>query len=229
VTGRPRAVLFDLDDTLLDRRGTIDRYLAEHATRAALHPEMSAKYRLRFHEIDACGSTQRIALFDQLSREFPDLGTFDALWQDYRERVWTCCQFMDGAIDVLDWCRREGLASAIVTNGSPDTQRPKLRSLNLIERVDAIFISEEEGISKPDARLFHRAAERLRVRPDECIFVGDNPVADIDGARRAGMRPIWFQRNLPWPIELPAPAEVITVLTELRDRLVLRADGVSLA
>ena len=160
-----RAVLFDLDDTLPDRRRTLERSLAQHAGRAALSDEASATYRRRFLELDDGGSINRLVLFDLLSRELPSIGTFETLWQDYRTHVWTCCQIMDGATNVLDWCRSVGLRRAIITNGSPDTQWPKVHSLGLADRVDAVLISEVEGISKPQPALFHRAAERLGVCP----------------------------------------------------------------
>ena len=211
------AILFDLDDTLLDRRRSLDRYLAGHATRLALSSASASAYRARFHELDGCGYTSRATLFQQLSLEFPDAGDVDALALDYREHAWRASHLMDGASEALDWCRRIGLACGVVTNGASATQRAKLHSLGIVERVDAVLISEEEGFAKPATEVFHRAASRLGVRPNQCAFVGDNPHTDVDGSHRAGMVAVWFRRELPWPAELPAPSRSIDSLVALRD------------
>ena len=65
--------------------------------------------------------------------------------------------------------------------------------------MDAILISEAEGLRKPDAAIFCRAAERVGARPGECLFVGDNPEADIFGAHAAGMKTAWFNPGAVWP------------------------------
>src|SRR6185503_3127202 len=112
-------------------------------------------------------------------------------------------------------CRRSGLACAIVTNGSSAMQRAKLEALALSDLVDLAIVSDEEGIAKPETELFHRVAARLGVRPEACAFVGDNPHNDVDGARRAGMVAVWFQRELPWPVEVPPASITIAKLSAL--------------
>lgn len=209
------AVLFDLDDTLLDRRRTLDHYLADHALRAGLPAHIAATYRTRFYELDGCGYAPRASVFGQLCVEFPSLPPADTLIADYREHAFRRCEFTEGATDVLAWCSRAGLARAIVTNGSSAMQRAKLEALALADLVDLAVVSGEEGIHKPETELFHRVAARLGAKPEECAFVGDNPQNDVDGARRAGMTAVWFQRELPWPSELPAPSLVITNLAAL--------------
>jgi putative hydrolase of the HAD superfamily len=89
-------------------------------------------------------------------------------------------------------------------------------ALRLNELVDAVLISEAEGLRKPDARLFHRAAEGLGMQPQDCLFVGDNPSADILGAHDAGMETAWFRRNQTWPSHLrPNPGPTIERLSEM--------------
>jgi putative hydrolase of the HAD superfamily len=57
--------------------------------------------------------------------------------------------------------------------------------------VDTILISDAEGVSKRDPRIFHRALERLDISPTRSVFVGDHPEVDVAGARAAGMQAIW--------------------------------------
>jgi putative hydrolase of the HAD superfamily len=58
--------------------------------------------------------------------------------------------------------------------------------------------------------------EAAGVAPEHAVHVGDDPEADVEGARRAGIRPIWVNRHRSrWPAQLPAPAHSVATLTEL--------------
>jgi len=216
---RHAAVLFDLDETLLDRRASVERYLLGHARRASLDPDLAVAYQARFWALDENGHRARADLFAQLGAEFPMVGSHQDLLADFIQHGFATCEWIDGAEAVLGSCRTMGFRTGIITNGPSGMQRSKLRALGLDDRVDTILVSEEEGVSKPSSEIFHRAAERLGVRPEQCVFVGDNPLADVDGARRAGMLDVWIQREFPWPPDLVAATHSITALTTLMDLL----------
>ena len=219
------AILFDLDDTLLDRRRTVERYLADHAARMRLSSDVASAYRALFHEIDENGHASRASVFDRLGAEFPTVGSADALLKDFLEYGFATCDWVEGATHLLAWCRSSGLRSGIITNGSSAMQRAKLRALDLAALVDVILVSEEEGVSKPAAEIFHRAASRLGVRPDECVFIGDNPMADVDGSRRAGMMDVWVRRGFEWPSGLAPASRSIATLADLPRLLELSANS----
>jgi putative hydrolase of the HAD superfamily len=64
--------------------------------------------------------------------------------------------------------------------------------------------------------MFEAVCRELSVQPSEALFVGDSPVADIEGARRAGLHAAWInRRDLAWPSHLPPPAVRVDSLTEL--------------
>jgi putative hydrolase of the HAD superfamily len=65
---------------------------------------------------------------------------------------------------------------------------PEMEMLNLTPFFKITVLSSRIGIKKPDARLFHIAMERMRVRPEESVYIGDNPQKDMEGAKKAGMR-----------------------------------------
>jgi putative hydrolase of the HAD superfamily len=72
-------------------------------------------------------------------------------------------------------------------------------------------------VAKPDPRIFLVAAERLGVLPEQILHVGDDPAMDMAGARDAGLRTAWINRDSqPWPDELGAPPEL-----DLRDMTAL--------
>lgn len=82
--------------------------------------------------------------------------------------------------------------------------------------VDEVLISAKEKVKKPDREIFVRAAERLGVRVEESIFVGDNPQTDIVGAYEAGMQTVWLKRYLAWPEYLAVvPDYTVSALAEL--------------
>jgi putative hydrolase of the HAD superfamily len=89
-----------------------------------------------------------------------------------------------------------GLASewrlAIVTNGPAAIQRRKVSALGLASMVDAVVYAAEcgTGEGKPAPEPFAIAARKLGLPPSRCVFVGDHPVCDVFGARRAGMRTV---------------------------------------
>ena len=86
--------------------------------------------------------------------------------------------------------------------------------------LDAIVCSEELLCYKPHRTCFEAICDALGVVPGDAVFVGDSPVTDIEGSRRAGLTPVWInRRHLDWPAEFNAPATTIESLDELVDLL----------
>jgi putative hydrolase of the HAD superfamily len=131
-------------------------------------------------------------LFGGLTTRF-DLPTdlADRLLTDYRARFPGACRLFPDVLKTLSSMRASGLKIGLITNGSFRMQSRKLESVALGSAFDTVLISDAEGISKPDVRIFLRALERLEVEPAAAAFVGDSPEVDIAGARAAGMRAIW--------------------------------------
>ncbi len=106
---------------------------------------------------------------------------------------------------------------ALVTNGAPDLQREKIAASGLAGYFDAIVVSGELGIGKPDQRIFAHALELVGARPEAAVMVGDSLTRDVVGAQRAGMRAIWInrgERRIPEGVRI-VPDGTITELGEL--------------
>lgn len=99
--------------------------------------------------------------------------------------------------DVEDNLRslRENYRLVLVTNGTPDLQREKIQGANLARFFDAILISGEVGVGKPDCRIFELALEELAASPSETVMIGDSLSRDILGAQHAGLKGIWLNRS----------------------------------
>jgi putative hydrolase of the HAD superfamily len=98
-------------------------------------------------------------------------------------------------------------------------QRRKIAALGLATTFDEILVSEEEGVRKPDAEIFRRAVQRCGVAAHEAVFVGDHPVADVEGAHLAGLIAVW--KFVPY---WPAAVTGAPVIHELSAVLALCAE-----
>jgi putative hydrolase of the HAD superfamily len=202
-------VLIDLDDTLFDHH---------RATRAALSSIHGRDRRLStwsFDELErqhrelletlhlsvlagrASIDEARIERFRRLlSAASPEDGGSgaEALAMHYRHAYLAASHPVAGARDLLAAIRdRDGLV-VIVTNNQVQEQRQKLHQLDLSPFVSLLVTSEETGSCKPDARIFHAALERAGAGTDEAVMFGDSWMTDIEGALRAGVRAVWFNR-----------------------------------
>jgi putative hydrolase of the HAD superfamily len=64
--------------------------------------------------------------------------------------------------------------------------------LGILDLFFCIVDSSHVGVLKPDPRIFQAALDRMRLRPDQAVFVGDNPGRDMEGAKRLGMPHVWL-------------------------------------
>jgi HAD superfamily hydrolase (TIGR01509 family) len=125
---------------------------------------------------------------------------------------------------VLEALRSAGYRMGLVSNtpwGTPDYLWEKqVERFGLTEFFEVRLFSSGIGFRKPDPRIFRTALRVLGVRPEGALFVGDEPQADIEGARRAGLATVWLVRGRPPPKVHGAPADLwATSLTDLLERL----------
>lgn len=84
------------------------------------------------------------------------------------------------------------------TGRAPGTfLRRLMESFGILEFFHSTIFSDEVGCGKPDRRIFITAAEKLGVAPSNIVHVGDNPEHDVQGAKRAGMKAILFEYEVP--------------------------------
>ncbi len=105
---------------------------------------------------------------------------------------------IDGARSVVTLlAKRHRLG--LLTNGSSDLQRDKLDGTGMTAAFDSIVISGEVGSGKPNSATFADMLERLGVRPEDSVMVGDSWERDILGAVNAGMSAVWIASGRPAP------------------------------
>jgi HAD superfamily hydrolase (TIGR01549 family) len=132
-----------------------------------------------------------------------------------------------GVVDLLRTLRERGIKLGIVTNGLSETHREKIALLQVGEYFDAIFLSDEVGMVKPDPLLFAHACRTLGGAPAHAAMVGDRYDRDIRGAMEAGLYTIWFNvRNEELPPGAAPPDATCTSIAQA-GRILLEPAGVS--
>ncbi len=214
-----RAILFDLDETLLNRTETVTHFLRDqHRRFPAIQTQvLEDRYVARFLALDNHGYTKKEVVYPQLVEEFAIDMEWQQLLTDFNKRSeWPQLVLFERVEEYLQQKRQEGHKLGIITNGTINAQLAKIEKLGLDELVDTYLISEQEQIRKPEPEIFLRAAKRLDVATTECVFVGDNPRADVIGAKQVGMKGIWFRGHLAWPEDLASqPDYTITAFEEM--------------
>ncbi|KAA9006480.1 HAD family hydrolase [Paenibacillus spiritus] len=215
-----RGILFDLDNTLMDRDATFRSFCTAMTGEFMAHLDEAEREAAAEDMIvrDADGYRDKDGYFAELSRELPwsrPLSPEEI--RAYYDRTYTGhFAVMEKAEQVLEDCRNRGLRLGLVTNGKTALQNGKIDRLGLRRYFDAIVISEEAGIAKPDPGIYSFALRKLGVEADRTLFVGDHPVNDIQGAWDAGIPAVWLRRRHGWDERLTArPFAVIDRLAEL--------------
>ena len=234
--GRPlTALLLDLDDTILDDGAGFEEAWSLAADLLVEgHPELARDVvvgeiddarrwfwddpeRHRWGRLDLVAARAEIlgAALVRLGRPDAELARRAArAYTELRERRQ---RFLPGAREAVARLRELVPAMALVTNGASVPQRGKLKRFGLEPFFDHIQIEGEFGMGKPELTVYRHVLDQLRVRPEECLMVGDNFEADVVGAQRAGIQGAWLdvkRRGRP-PRAGPRPHWTLGRLDEL--------------
>ena len=199
----PSAVLFDLDDTLMDQRTAARRaviaWAATHgiADAGVTHrwKDISHRHYGRYQRRELTFSAQRRARV----RELLDLTCTDEeadeLFDGYLELYQAGWCVFDDAVPALRRARAAGLTVAVLTNGEENQQRLKLDRLALSAELDLLVASSALPAGKPDPRAFRHTLTLLGVDAGAALMVGDSIEKDVLGARAAGLDAVLLDRD----------------------------------
>ncbi|AKD02373.1 YjjG family noncanonical pyrimidine nucleotidase [Pontibacter korlensis] len=104
----------------------------------------------------------------------------------------------------------------IITNGFKEVQHIKMGASKLNSYFKEIITSECCGYKKPDRRMFEHLLDRINVKPEDCLMIGDNYECDIEGARDAGIDQVYFNPEKIKGRKRPKPTYEISCLSELK-------------
>jgi putative hydrolase of the HAD superfamily len=208
----PRAILFDLDDTLIDDSSNIESAwleavageaddldgLSPHEVVAVVHevrtwywsdPERHRAGRADLRATSAYILTEALARLGNHNSALPP-----RIANRYRDLREAARSLLPGAIETLEHVREVGIATALLTNGDSAGQRAKIEQFGLARHFDFICIEGEFGCGKPDERVYRAALDALSARPETTWMVGDNLEWDVHAPMRLGITGIWHDR-----------------------------------
>lgn len=190
----PHAVLFDLDNTLHDRDAGVRAFLAaqHRALDLERHGIALETWTSRFVALEERGRVWKDVVYRQLVEEFGLPHAADALLEEYTQGFCHHVVPYEGLHETLAALRDSGWRTGVVTNGRSTFQRATLAALQIEPLLDLVIVSEECGLRKPQREIFVLALERLGCSATDSWFIGDDPTADVEGARGAGMRALLF-------------------------------------
>lgn len=203
-----KAVLFDFDETLQDRTEAFEKYMDTFI--ADFCPDISAEEIGRRKEdlrvtgnggyVTQNGYANREEWYDDLIErwQWKNAPSSKVLANHYDERFGDHNVIFPNSPKLLKELKKEGYIVGVITNGPSYLQNHKMDTSGLRAYCDIVVVSGDVGVHKPDPALFAYTAEKLGLKTEECVYVGDHPVNDIQGALAAGMQAIrmnygWFK------------------------------------
>lgn len=192
-----KAVLFDLDDTLLDRDDAVDKLFIILLEKCygerndSVKKEMLQKFKE--HDKKSYGQKDKTKVLEAFFDAFPPKYRIPnneilAFWNQHFPY---CFSINQDRVNIVNRLKSQ-VKLAIITNGTVHRQKAKIWNTNLHSCFDTIIISEEVGISKPDKRIFELALNKLNVKPEDTLIVGDDLERDIGGSQNANIKGVWF-------------------------------------
>ncbi|AXI04456.1 phosphoglycolate phosphatase [Aquirhabdus parva] len=182
-----KAVLFDLDGTLIDTAPDFIRIIKELCAEASVTPPADEVIRVQVSE----GSKAMVrALHPELSDDSPELiGYRNEFLRRYAENIAVHTTLFDGMDEVLRALEAKGIPWGIVTNKPRGLSALLLEAMHLSERCAVLVCPDDVRHTKPDPEPMYLAAKILGISPEDIVYVGDHP-RDIDAGRAAGMQTI---------------------------------------
>jgi putative hydrolase of the HAD superfamily len=188
-----KAVFFDLDETILDRAGSLRRFATWQGQALLGNASSASCFADRFIELDHNGTVWKDEVYRVLVEEFSIVGiSISELLSSYLEKFQKFCSPTSGITAEIQKIYAGGFQLGLITNGRSPFQEENFAALGIAELFGTVVVSDAVGFRKPQEEIFHIACERLKLLTEECIHIGDNPTADIDGANAVGMYTIYI-------------------------------------
>ncbi len=222
-----KAAVFDLDHTLFDRYETLKLAVPLLREKLDVSKDVTDEY---FAEQISWADKQYVHHgWHEIHEHLIKCGIFNTepSLDDYTESLLSCFKKVAVKYDftnpMLKKLREMGIKTGIITNGRHEIQSEKIKMLELNGLFDDIMISGDYDFRKPDERIFKTSAEHLGVDVSEMFYVGDHPLADVNGSRNAGCVPVWVKTTGTWifpEIEKPElQVETVAEIPDLIERL----------
>lgn len=173
-----RWLFFDVGSTLVDETAAYDHRIREMIAGASVTFDQFQRKREEFARQNRRGDLEAAAFF----------GLRKTPWHHEDERPYP------EAETVLRLLHARGYRIGVIANQSAGTQE-RLRAWGLLQHIDLVVASAEEGVAKPDPAIFRLALRRAGCQPKEAVMIGDRLDNDIAPAKAIGMRTVWLPQG----------------------------------
>jgi putative hydrolase of the HAD superfamily len=222
-----RAVCFDLDNTLWDVWPVIVRAEQKmYEFLAQRYPRVVASLTL---EMMRAAREQTAAAHPQMRHDFTflrkqtlreharEFGYAEAMVEEAFDAFIQARNEVDLYPDVLPALDQLRTRYRLFTASNGNADLGRIGIAHFFERTVA---ARHVGALKPDPAIFHKVIEGTDLRAHEVVYVGDDPLLDVEGARGAGMQAIWIDRQGgEWPPQIAPASYTVRSLTELLELL----------
>jgi 2-haloacid dehalogenase len=206
------AVLFDLDDTLIDFKKSEGISLRKCYAKYFHHLVSWEAFQAHYATINRAlwnlaeeGKIPTSAIGDLRFQQIADLYRIPfipEIVQFYEEQLIYNSEWNDGAEELLKILKHQSIPIAFITNGFTHLQRDKQKKLGLSRFSQIMVVSEECGVAKPHPKIFHTALNLIKTDPSCTLMIGDSLTSDGQGAKNVQMPFCWYNpHRLPNPLD----------------------------
>ena len=224
-----KAVVFDLEGTLLDRKKSRDKFIEEQYERFHdyfVHVQL-ADFKKTFIELDDDEDNDKPNLYKEIIKQFHiDRLTWKDLFRDFEMHFYRYVFPYYDTLYTLEQLTERNYLTGVIANGKSKIKQFRLHSLGIEHVINYLSTSEMVGYRKPHPKIFEDMIAQLGVTPNEMMYVGDDALNDVAPARAMGMVSVWFKQE---DAEIEPLAEevdyTITTIEEILDLLPQQSAG----
>lgn len=191
-----KAVVFDLDDTLISEKEyvlsgfkKVSKVMEE---RYKLNSNIIYEKMMEFFKVSSKNVFNKVLEYFDIKYSDEDILTLINVYRNHNPNI----SFYDDVIPTINYLKEKGIKLGIITDGYKETQHKKIEALGCEELFEEIIITDELGKKfwKPNKKAYKIMAEKLNVKFNEMIYVGDNEQKDFIGANELGIITIMIER-----------------------------------
>ncbi|ARJ14718.1 HAD family hydrolase [Staphylococcus lugdunensis] len=224
-----KAVVFDLEGTLLDRKKSRDKFIEEQYERFHdyfVHVQL-ADFKKTFIELDDDEDNDKPNLYKEIIKQFHiDRLTWKDLFRDFEMHFYRYVFPYYDTLYTLEQLTERNYLTGVIANGKSKIKQFRLHSLGIEHVINYLSTSEMVGYRKPHPKIFEDMIAQLGITPNEMMYVGDDALNDVAPARAMGMVSVWFKQE---DAEIEPLAEevdyTITTIEEILDILPQQSAG----
>jgi putative hydrolase of the HAD superfamily len=193
-----KAVVFDIDGTLVDRNTAFINYCNDFIDKySSIYPYEGDREKLIEYmiKIDENGYGGLLNFIPRLRAMWELPIKPEDFKKERNELFGKYAVGMPRVHEILSTLKKK-YKLGVITNGYSKVQRGKMETVGILDYFDDIIVSGEVGIEKPDKNIFFLSCNNLKVKPEETIYVGDYYPNDIAGAKNANITSIWINKEV---------------------------------